>query len=121
PGQRQTEAQRRTRLPHEVRFPSGRRCHTYDDLVSGWQEEWEVACDLLRQGAFRQFLTSLGRMDLAQAAQQAKGQSDPDIALNTFLGSLPATVEQTPRLDLNPRRIYLGTLHVGEQRQLRLT
>jgi hypothetical protein len=110
-----------SRLPHAFVFPSGRRCNTFDELAHGCQEEWEVACDLLRQGVFRQFLTSAGRMDLAQAAQESKAQADPDIALDTFLGSLPATIEQGPRLDLNPRRLNLGTLHVGETRQVRLT
>jgi hypothetical protein len=108
------------RLPHEFVFPSGRRCRTYDDLVQECQSEWEVARDLLRQGVFQQFLATGGRMDLARAAQKATTHPDPDIALETFLTALPAKVEQGPRLDLTLRRLDLGTLHVGETRQVRL-
>src|SRR5437660_50894 len=109
------------RLPHDFIFPSGRHCRTYEDLVRGCHEEWDAARVLFRQGVFRQFLAGAGRADLARAADEAKTQTDPDIALDTFLNSLPATVDERPRLDLNPRRLNLGTLHVGESRQLRLT
>jgi hypothetical protein len=115
------ETQRQTRLPHEFVFPSGRRCQTYDELVQGCQGEWNVARDLLKQGIFRQFLSSVGRMDLAQSAQVAKSQTDLDVALDTFITNLPATVKEGPRLDLNPRRLILGTVHVGDVRQVRLT
>src|SRR5260370_32255703 len=98
------------RLPHDFVFPSGKRCHSFDELARACQEEWNAARDLLKQGAFRQFLASVGRLDLAQAAQEAKSQTDPDIALDTFIGALPAKLEARPRLDLNPRRLNLGTL-----------
>jgi hypothetical protein len=116
-----TDAQTRTRLPHEFVFPSGRRCRTYDELVLGCQEEWGQARDLLQQGVFRHFLTTAGRMDLARVAQEAQTHPDADVALDTFLNSLPASVTARPRLDLNPRRLVLGTLRAGETRQLRLT
>ena len=112
--------QRNVRLPNEFVFPSGRCCRTYDDLLQACQAEWEVARDLLGQGVFQQFLAAGGRMDLAQAAQQAKGHPDPDIALDTFLARLPAKAERGPRLDLSLRRLSLGTLHVGETRQIQL-
>src|SRR5260370_20479850 len=121
PVQGRDDASQRKRLPHEFVFPSGRRCQTFDDFARGCQEEWEVARDLLGQGAFRQFLASAGRMDLARAAQEAKAEPDPDIALDTFISRLPVQVEQAPRLDLSPRRLNLGTLHVGDMRQVRLT
>jgi hypothetical protein len=54
------------------------------------------------------------------AQQQGRGQTDPDIALETFLNSLPASLKTGPQLDLNPRRLILGTLHVGDTRQIRL-
>jgi hypothetical protein len=112
--------ERDLRLPHEFVFPSGRCCRTYDDLVQGCQNEWEVARDLLSQGVFQQFLATGGRMDLAQAAQKATNHPDADIALDTFLTNLPAKVERGPRLDLSLRRLNLGTFHVGETRQVRL-
>src|SRR5262249_3239984 len=114
-------AARQTRLPHEFVFPSGRHCRTYDELAQGCQEEWDVAKRLLQDGVFGQFLTGAGRMDLAQAAQRAQTQADPDTALDTFLASLPATARGTPRLDLSPRRLMLGTVRAGETRQVRLT
>ncbi|MEL4474556.1 hypothetical protein, partial [Shewanella algae] len=86
-------------------FPSGRRCKSYDDLVQAAQEEWETASELLREGAFRQFLVGAGRLDLARAAEEAKKHADADLALDAFLASLPATHAQKPRLDLEPRRL----------------
>jgi len=120
-GENRSAAQKLTRLPHEFVFPSGRRCQSYDDLARGCQEEWDVARGLLRQGVFRQFMASGGRMDLAQAAQEAKEQADSDLGLEAFLGQLRVSIEQGPRLDLSPRRIILGTLHVGDSKQVRLT
>jgi hypothetical protein len=112
--------QRDGRLPNEFVFPSGRCCRTYDELILGCQAEWDVARDLLGQGVFQQFLATGGRVDLAQAAQQAKGHPDPDIALDNFLARLPAKGERGPSLDLSARRLNLGTLRVGETRQIEL-
>ena len=117
---RSANGQKDTQLPREFVFPSGRCCRSYDDLIEACQAEWEVARDLLSQGVFQQFLAASGRMDLAKAAQQAKSHPDPDVALDAFLARLPAKVERGPRLDLNLRRLHLGTLHVGETRQIRL-
>src|SRR5262249_10248887 len=100
---------------------SGRRCRTYDDFALGCQEEWSAARDLLQQGAFAQFFGSCGRADLVRAAQDARTETNPDIALTTFLASLPGVRTQTPKLDISPRRSLLGTLLAGETRQLPLT
>src|SRR6266849_1996259 len=114
------DGNRDVHLPHQFVFPSGRCCRTYDDLVQACQADWEVARDLMSQGVFQQFLATAGRMDLALAAQPAKSHLDPDIALDNFLAGLPAKVERGARLDLNLRRLNLGTLHVGDTRQIRL-
>ncbi len=58
------------------------------------------------------------RHDLARAARENQDQADPDIALHSFLGHLPAGQVQGPRLDLNPRRLMLGGVRPGEQRQI---
>ncbi len=109
-------------LPHEFVFPSGRRCRTFDELVQGCQYEWEDARDLLRKGDLGRYLAHVGRHDLARAAQEAqKAQTDPDIALHQFLGNLPATGVQGPRLDLHPRRLLIGPVSAGDQRQVLLT
>ena len=109
------------RLPSEFVFPSGRRCGTFDELAQGCQEEWTAARDLLMRGGFEQFFRAGGRADLVRAAADAKAQANPDISLTTFLNALPGTRTQTPKLDLNPRRILLGNLLVGETKTVPLT
>jgi hypothetical protein len=107
-------------LPREFTFPSGRRCRTLDDFVQGCQYEWEDARDLLRRGDFATFFTSIGRMDLAQAARETDRQTDADILLHNFLSNLPVQTVAGPRLDLHPRRLVLGKVKPGESKQLRL-
>jgi hypothetical protein len=108
-------------LAREFVFPSGRRCRSFDDLVQGCQYEWEDARELLRRGDFARYLGTVGRADLVRAAQEAQAQPDPDIALHNFVENLPANQVQGPRLDLDPRRLTLKAVRVGEQRQVRLT
>ena len=72
-------------------FPTGRSCRSFNELALACQEEWAAARDLLRQGVFRQFLATAGRLDLARVAQEAMTQADPDIALP--LGGLAALVD----------------------------
>lgn len=108
-------------LAQEFYFPSGRRSRTFDELLQACQEEWETARDLLQRGVFQQFFTSIGRLDLARACQEALGQADSDIALTNFLASLPATQRaQGPKLDLSPRRLALGKMLAGETRTITL-
>jgi hypothetical protein len=109
-----------SRMLQEFAFPSGRRCKTFDDLVQGCQYEWEDARDLLRKGEFTRYFAQIGRHDLARIAQENQKQPDPDIALHTFLDQLPASQIQGPRLDLNPRRLMIGSIRPGEQRHISL-
>jgi hypothetical protein len=109
------------RLAREFTFPAGRRCTSFDELARGCQDEWPTARDLLRQGAFRQFFATTGRMDLARAAEEGMANADADIGLTNFLASLPVTPGQGPRLDLHPRRLILGNLLAGETRDLQVT
>src|SRR5262249_52591912 len=74
-----------------------------------------------RTGAFGKFLAGVGRMDLVRAAKEAQAQTDPDIGLHNFINALPVAQVQGPRLDLNPRRLNLGSLRAGETREVRLT
>lgn len=109
------------RLPHPFVFASGRRCHTYDDLVAAAQEEWGTAREFLQEGIFRQFLTGAGRLDLAKAAEEARQHPDADVALDAFLGRLPTAVEPAkPCLELEPRRLLLGNLRNGETMDVQL-
>lgn len=110
-----------TKLAHDFYFPSGRQCRTYDELVQGCHEEWEAARDLLAQGVFQQYFAGAGRNDLAKASQEAQAQPDRDMGLSALLTSLPTTAAvQGPKLDLNPRRIFLGKLNVGEVKKISL-
>jgi hypothetical protein len=109
------------RLGREFAFPSGRKCHTFDEFAKGCQDEWSAARELLRKGAFRQFFGSTGRLDLAKAAEEAAAQTEPDVGLAAFLSSLPGNRGQGPRLDLRPRRLILGNMLAGETRQIQLT
>ena len=109
------------RLPHEFVFPTGRHCFTYDDFVQGCLEDWVTARDLLRQGSFGHFLTGTGRLDLVRAADECVRQhADGDLALDAFLSRLPATQVPKPELELQPRKLLLGTLATGESRQVKL-
>jgi hypothetical protein len=108
-------------LPQEFVFPSGRRCKSYDDLVQGCQYEWEDARVMLKRGDFGPYFARIGRLDLARAVREAQEQPDTDIALHEFVASLPATVVQGPRLDLQPRRLLIGPLPAGRDDEVRLT
>lgn len=107
-------------FPREFLFPSGRRCRSFDELVHTCYSEWDDARRLLHDGTFTTFLGSMGRADLVRAAREAQAQPDPDIALTNFLAALPATQVQGPKLNLHPRRLSVGPLHVGEQRPVQL-
>src|SRR5438876_5327907 len=109
------------KLAREFVFPSGRCCRSFDEFAQWCQDDWPAARDFLKSGKFGQYFSSIHRLDLARAAQEAMAQKDPDIALATFLGALPVSRAQMPRLDLNPRRILLGNLRAGETRQVQLT
>jgi len=109
------------RMPSEFVFPSGRRCATYDQFAQGCQEEWSAARDLLHQGAFGRFFASCGRADLVRAAQDANAQTSGDAALATFLAALPGVRTQTPKLDVNPRRVFLDKVLAGETRKQPIT
>ena len=102
-------------LPHEFVFPSGRRCRTFDDLVQGCQYEWEDAPRLLRNGDFAQVpgqrRPHRPRPRRQGGADQPRPRHRPAHASSA---RLPAAQVQGPRLDLEPRRLILGTLIAGE-------
>lgn len=109
-----------TTLGREFVFPSGRRCRTFDELITACSVEWSSARNMLQQGGLRQFLSSIGRMDLAQQADRAAAHVDPDLGLDQLLATLPSKEMVQPRLDLAPRRLHLGNLKAGETRDLQL-
>ena len=104
----------------EFVFPSGRRCKTYDDLVQGCYLEWEDARQLLHEGTFSGFLAGQGRADLTRVARESQALADRDIALTNFIAALPAAHVHGPKLGLEPRRLAVGPMKVGESRPLQV-
>src|SRR3954470_21921886 len=64
------------RLLRPFVFPSGRKCNTFNELVIACQDQWDEARGFLKSGLFSTFLGGLGRMDLAQAAEEAAKYPD---------------------------------------------
>lgn len=101
-------------------FPNGRTCRSFDELALGLQEEWPAARDLLQQGFLDNFLSGLGRHDLAQIAREAARFPNPDRGLNRLLEQLPSAILDAPKLHLEPREVNLGVLPVGDRRHFEL-
>jgi hypothetical protein len=108
-------------LPFDFIFPSGQRCRSFDELIQACQQDWPAARALFEEGAFRQYLTAAGRLDLARAHDEAREQCpDPDIAFASFLDRLPAQRPLRPELELQPRRLLLDPMSPGESRTIEL-
>jgi hypothetical protein len=107
-------------FPSQFVFPSGRICQNFDQLALACQEQWTEALSLLQQGYLENFLSGLGRTDLALAARAAAQLSDPDRGLDEFLDKLPSQVLEPPRLAVTPREINLGQLRVGQDQHREL-
>src|SRR5207244_3403526 len=44
-----------------------------------------------------------------------------DSALDSFVSTLPVTTHSSPKLDLSPRRLMLGSMRAGDRREVHLT
>jgi hypothetical protein len=99
---------------HPFVFPSGRSCRNFDELVLACDTDWRSAQALLRQGYFESFLSGLGRADLARLARQYAREPDADRALDQFLGVLPSSRRDPPRLHAQPLEVNLGQLRWGQ-------
>jgi len=108
-------------LGREFVLPGGRRCHTFDDLVAACSDDWSAARQLLKSGGFKQFFASIGRLDLAVAADKAAARDDLDLGLDQLLTQFPCKVDAGPKLDLAPRRIQISGLPAGQARDLTVT
>jgi hypothetical protein len=111
----------RQRVPMPFVFPSGRTCHTFDELVLACTTDWKAGREVLREGALAGFLNGLGRIDLARAARQAQGEPDGDVALNDLIRRLPSTVYKPARPAVAPATVNLGLLAPGKDVVLELT
>jgi hypothetical protein len=104
----------RQRFPMPFVFPSGRACHSFDELALTCFDDWQTARDLLQQGVFVGFFAGLGRADLVQAAREAQRSPDRDVGLDDLLARLPTQARTPPRLVVEPTQVNLGVLHVGQ-------
>jgi Mg-chelatase subunit ChlD len=98
-------------------FPGGRTCASFDELVLGCINEWPTAVELLLDGTLAMFFAALGRRDLAFFCGQAARFPDAERGLDDLLRQLPAMALTAAQLRVEPARIDLGRLHVGEDRE----
>jgi hypothetical protein len=98
-------------------FPSGRSCHSFNQLALACHEDPPTASSLMRKGYLEALLAAQGRADLAAAARAAGRAADRERGLDEFLGRLPATVLPPARLRVGSGLIDLGTLRPGEDRR----
>jgi hypothetical protein len=102
-------------------FPSGRTCHTYNELALACLDDWTTALAVLREGHFESFLAGLGRADLATAAREAARFPDHDRGLDQLLGRLPGDALSAPQLVVKTPHFDLGPLTVGSERRFAVT
>lgn len=107
-------------FPSPFVFPNGTSCRNFDQLASACQQDWSGAVDLLKKGFLGGFFGSMGRVDLAMAAQEAANFPDADRGLDQLLAKLPTQTLQPPKLQAEPREINLGVLPVGTDRRTEL-
>ena len=96
---------------------SGSICRNFNELSRACQSEWEAMVELLRQGLVEQFLTRLGRHDLATAARDAARSADLHLGLDGLLAQFPGQHQVRPRLRVEPGEIHLQGMRVGEDRR----
>jgi hypothetical protein len=103
----------RQRFPMPFVFPSGKACHTFDELTLAILEQWKTAGSLLEHNVFTSFLAGLGRSDLSATAREAARFPDRDRGLDQLLSALPSSVLQPPKLLVEPSQINLGSVRAG--------
>jgi hypothetical protein len=97
-------------FPMPFVFPSGRTCHSFDELAIACDTLWDEARDMLTQGFLGGFLAGVGRADLAGAARQAARNPDVDRGLDELLDKLPSAARIPARLFAEPTDLSLGRL-----------
>ncbi len=107
-------------FPHPFIFPNGVACRNFDQLALACHNEWATALELLRTGDLANFLSGLGRADLAKAARDASRQDDKDRALDQLLGQLPANTIEPAKLHVETLQVNLGQLAVGKDHRWEL-
>ena len=95
-------------------LPSGRACASFDALARACLDDWETAVRLLADGSLSDFLHQIGRPDLANEARAAALAPDADAALDEMLRGWPGCDLPPAALRIEPSRLDLGRLVVGQ-------
>jgi hypothetical protein len=101
-------------------FPTGRTCRNFDEMALACQEEWDTACELLKDGFLESFFGGIGRVDLSRAAKEATRFPDLERGLDQLLSKLPSGVLADPKLRVDPLDVNLGELDSSQERVFQL-
>ncbi len=101
-------------FPSAFVFPTGTKCRDFAEFLAGCDKHWDDAKKLLETDALRKFFGGIGRMDLAQAAQEAANFPDRDRGLDQFLNRIPVPNAILPQLKVKPKVVQLGILAPGK-------
>ncbi len=102
-------------------FSTGTQCRDFAEFLVGCNKHWDEAKKHLETDALQKFFGGIGRMDLAQAAQEAAHFPDRDRGLDQFLSRIPVPNATSPRLEVTPKLIQLGPLTPGKDGAFDLT
>lgn len=107
-------------FPSPFVFGNGVKAGTFPQLALACRSNPAEAMEVLRSGFLHSFFGSLGRIDLAMAAQAAAKEPDADRGLDALIGKLPGAALTDAKLVVTPEEIKLGTMKVGADTQLEL-
>ncbi len=107
-------------FPRPFVFPSGQPCASFDQLAWACQNDWPASVRLLRQGDLERFFADIGRLDLARIAGASARLPDAERGLDVLLRSLPTSVLQRARLQVQPGDVNLGRLILAKNHTVRL-
>ncbi len=103
----------RAGFPTPFVFGSGLSCDDFPALAKGILAEWNASRDMLAFAEWEGFFSGLGRLDLVQAAAQARLFPDPDRGLDQLLAALPGQDLKPGALEVISRDIDFGNLQPG--------
>jgi hypothetical protein len=105
-------------FPSPYVFPSGISARNFDQLAMACRKSWKEAIEMLREGFLASFFGSIGRADLARAAQESAKFPEIHRGLDDLLGKLPTQVLEPPKLNVEPTDMNLGQMAVGGERTI---
>jgi hypothetical protein len=102
-------------FPMPFCFSNGQACTNFNQLALSCNNLWLEARELMTDGIWATFFSSMGRLDLAAAARQAAKEPDPDRGLTQLLERFPADSDflRPPKLGVGCTGVNLGELMPG--------